>query len=204
MDPINCRPEARALFQRLARQYSTPLAMQTFLRSIPYNEEKSGETLRSAFETYHAWKAHCLEGAFLAAAVLELHGYPPLVMSLESQDDLDHVVYIFRTKGGWGSIGRSRDDGLHGRPPNYRSLRDLAWSYFDPYVDETAKITGYGLANLDDSGTPWRDSHRYVWKAERFLIELKHSPLHSSERRYQTLLRNYREKGDPPHQPGWW
>jgi len=192
------------IVQRLARKLKTPRQVQAYLRRRPYNREKNGETLSSAETALQRGSLHCFEAAFAAAAILEYHGYPPLVMSLESQDNLDHVIYVFKQKGRWGAITLSRDDGLHGRPPRYRSLRDLAWSYYDPYVDKSGKITGYQLAHLDDCGADWRASTRSVWKAERYLIQLKHIPLKSSRARYKRLLRAYLERGPMPRQKGWW
>jgi hypothetical protein len=188
----------------LAKKYRTPRAVQKFLRDLPYNREERGETLRSARSSCAVGKAHCLEAAFLAAAILEKNGYPPLVLSFESADGLDHVIYVFREKGRWGSIARSRDDGLHGRPPIFRSLRDLAWSYFDPYVDKSGRITAYQLASLDDTGADWRASRSHVWKAETYLLKLKHRPLKSSDRRYRRLLSAYLRRGPMKRQSFWW
>ena len=125
-------------------------------------------------------------------------------MSFESKDGLDHVVYVFKEKDRWGSVARSRDEGLHGRPPRYRSLRDLAWSYYDPYVDKSGKIKAYQLAHLDDCKADWRESKRNVWKVEKYLIKLKHNPLKSSKARYKRLLKNYLERGPMPQQRHWW
>jgi hypothetical protein len=198
------RSPSRALFERLSLRYSDPRSVQRLLRGIPYNRERGGETLRSAYEAWRSGRAHCLEAAFLAAAILERRGFPPLVMSLESEDDLDHVVFVFRTPRGWGSVGRSRDEGLHGRAPVFRSLRALAWSYVDPYVDGKGRVTGFGLAKLDDSEAPWRDSPRNVWKAEQFLIDLKHESLRSSDERHRRILEHFRRYGTTPRQPHWW
>lgn len=174
--------------------HRTPARVQRLLSGMRYNWEPCGATLRSFREVVRRGEAHCLEAALAAAVILEQHGYPPLLLSLESQDRLDHVVYVFRSRGLWGSIGRSRDVGLHGRRPVFRDLRHLAWSYFDPYVDETARITGYGLASMYElGGYDWRFSPKNVWKVERHLQEIPHRPLRSSERRYEKLLARYRE-----------
>src|SRR2546421_13010136 len=77
---------------------------------------------------------------------------PPLLLDLESWDLLDHVIFVFQKNGLWGSIARSRDPGLHGRKPVFRNLRQLVWSYFDPYIDMTGRINGYGLTTLYDPG----------------------------------------------------
>ncbi|MBL7714307.1 MAG: hypothetical protein JNL01_02500 [Bdellovibrionales bacterium] len=194
----------QTIFRSLSKKLRTPKQVQAWLRAMPYNREKGGETLRSALSAYHAGTAHCLEACFLAAAVLESQGYPAQVMSMESQDDLDHVIFVFKARTGWGSVARSRDEGLHGREPRFRSLRDLAYSYFDPYVDHSGKVTAYGAANLDDLGADWRKSPTNVWKIEKELIDLKHQPLKSSKARYQKLLANYHAKGPLTSGPGWW
>lgn len=190
--------------QKLAKTLKTPAQVQKYLRSLPYNREETGATLSSAETALRRRRLHCFEAAMAAAAILEHHGYPPLVMSLESKDGLDHVIYVFRQKGRWGAVARSRDEGLHGRPPRYRSLRDLAWSYYDPYVDKSGRIKAYQVAHLDDCGVNWRQSPRNVWKAERYLVDLKHRPLKSSPIRYKKLLRDYLQRGPMPRQAHWW
>src|SRR4051812_40703447 len=153
----------------------TPARVQRFLSQMPYNWERCGATLRSFREVVRRGEAHCLEAALAAAAILEQHGYPPLLMSLESQDKLDHVIFVFKHRGLWGGVARSRDLGLHGRRPVFRTLRELAWSYFDTYVDKTGRITGYGLGNLYELGNyDWRFSPKNVWKVERYLQEIPH------------------------------
>jgi hypothetical protein len=139
------------------------------------------------------WQAHCLEGALTAATILEQHGYPPLLLDFESQDKLDHVLFLFRQRGGYGTVARSRDAGLHGRKPVYRSLRSLVMSYVDPYVDGSGRIVGYGVLDLRTlRHTDWRLSSRNVWKVERALIEMPHWTLRTSDRRYEAMLRRYR------------
>ena len=179
---------------RVIEAHRTPAQVQRYLRALPYNWERGGPTLRSFREVVRRGEAHCLEAALAAAVILEQHGYPPLLLSLESQDLLDHVVFVFQRKGLWGAIGRSRDLGLHGRHPVFRNIRQLAWSYFDTYVDYTGRITGYGVANLHALGAyDWRFSAKNVWKVERYLRELPHRKINSSDRRYERLLRRYRE-----------
>jgi hypothetical protein len=177
---------------KLIEKLRTPAQVQRFLSSMPYNWEKDGGTLRSFREVIKRDEAHCLEAAVAAAVILEQHGYAPLLLDLESQDLLDHVLFVFQQDGRWGSIARSRDVGLHGRRPLFRSLRDLVWSYFDPYVDFSGRIKGYGLANLYDLGSyDWRFSSRKMSKIENYLREMPHRRLDSSDRRYETLLARY-------------
>jgi hypothetical protein len=177
---------------KLIEKLRTPAQVQRFLCSMPYNWEKDGGTLRSFREVIKRDEAHCLEAAVAAAVILQQHGYAPLLLDLESQDLLDHVLFVFQQDGRWGSIARSRDVGLHGRRPLFRSLRDLVWSYFDPYVDFSGRIKGYGLGNLYDLGSyDWRFSSRKMSKIENYLREMPHRRLDSSDRRYETLLARY-------------
>ncbi len=179
----------RALVERLR----TPVAVQRWLRSLPYNWEKGGETLRSFRRVLRLRTAHCLEAALAAAAVLEPHGYPPLLLSFESVDKLDHVLFVFRQDGRWGSVARSRDPALHGRKPVFRSPRALARSYMDAYVDLTGRITGYAVADLRDlDGYDWRLSERNVWKVEKWLVDYPHRPLPTPEARYRRALARYK------------
>jgi hypothetical protein len=188
------REEFTAREWRVVQAHRTPEQVQRYLSAMPYNWERGGGTLRSFREVVRRGHAHCLEAALAAAVMLEQHGYPPLLLSLESQDLLDHVIFVFRRRGLWGAVARSRDAGLHGRRPVFRSLRQLVWSYFDPYVDHTGRITGYGLADLRDLGPyDWRFSPRNVWKVERHLQQIPHTSLRSSDARYRRLLARYQE-----------
>ena len=177
---------------RLIERLETPAKVQRFFTRMPYNWEKKGGTLRSFREVVKRKEAHCLEAAVGAAVILEQHGYSPLLLDIESWDLLDHVIFVYQQNGLWGSIGRSRDIGLHGRKPLFRSLRELVWSYFDPYVDFTGRIQGYGLTNLYDLGDyDWRFSSRRMIKIENHLRKLKHKKLKSSDERYRKLLARY-------------
>ena len=177
---------------RLIERLDTPAKVQRFFTRMPYNWEKKGGTLRSFREVVKRKEAHCLEAAVGAAVIMEQHGYPPLLLDIESWDLLDHVIFVYQQNGLWGSIGRSRDIGLHGRKPLFRSLRELVWSYFDPYVDFTGRIKGYGLTNLYDLGDyDWRFSTRRMIKIENHLREMKHKKLKSSDERYKKLLARY-------------
>jgi hypothetical protein len=182
-------PEERRIIER----HRTPEQVHRFLRNLPYNWELQGETLRSFREVVRLKTAHCLEAALVAAVILEQHGYPPLVLSFESKDGIDHVIFVFRRRGRWGSVARSRDAGLHGRKPVFRGIRDLVWSYFDPYVDLTGRITGYQLVDLRALGNyDWRVATTNMWKVENYLLEIPHRKLRSSDLRYRRLLARFR------------
>ena len=181
--------------RRLVAGLRTPLAVQAYLNDLPYNQEPGGKaTLRSFRGVVREGCAHCLEAALFAAVVLEAHGYPPLVVSFESIDELDHVIFAYQRDGRWGSIARSRDPGLHGRKPVFTSPRALALSYFDPYVDFTGRVTGYALVNLATlmGHYDWRVAETNVWKVERMLLDYPHRRVESSDRRVDTLRARYR------------
>jgi hypothetical protein len=182
--------------RRLIARLRTPSQVQRFLNRFPYNTEPppGGATQRSFRGVVHHGCAHCLEAALFAAVVLEQHGYPPLVMSLESIDELDHVIFVYRRRGRWGSVARSRDPGLHGRRPVFATPRALALSYVDPYVDFTGRITGYAVVDLraEMGNYDWRLAPTNVWKVERMLLDYPHRPIRSSDARIERLRRRYR------------
>ena len=181
--------------RRIIARLRTPAQVQGFLNRLPYNTEPAprGATLRSFRGVVREGTAHCMEAALAAAVILEQHGYPPLVLSFESIDELDHVLFVYQRNGRWGSIGRSRDPGLHGRKPVFRTARDLALSYVDPYIDFTGRITGYTVVDLRDllGEYDWRLSEKNVWKAERVLLDAPHRPIRSSDERIDRLRKRY-------------
>ena len=125
---------------------------------------------------------------------MEQHGHPPLLLDLESADFLDHVLFLFNVGGLWGTIAKSRDIGLHGRKPLFRTIRQLALSYVDPYVDGSGRITAYGVADLRDfTRSNWRLSKRNVWAVERLLINMPHAALNTSDRRHAQTLKKFLE-----------
>ncbi len=170
----------------------TPRQVQNFLDTIPYNWEKSKETLRSFRGVLANRTAHCLEAAITAAVILEQHGHPPLMLSLESTDKIDHVLYLFKQNGRWGAVGRSREAGLNGRKPVFRSVRELVLTYVEPYVDYTGRLCGYGVGNLWDlNGYDWRFSPRNVWKVEQYLLKMPHKKYRMSKRTHDRALRRF-------------
>ncbi len=180
--------------RRLIARLRTPLQVQRYLNQLPYNNEPGGRaTLRSFRGVVRHGCAHCLEAALFAAVTLEQHGYPPLVLSFESIDELDHVIFAYRRGGRWGSVARSRDPGLHGRKPVFATPRALALSYVDPYVDLTGRVTGYAVVDLRVMGRyDWRLADTNVWKVERMLLEHPHRAIRSSNRHVNALRSRYR------------
>jgi hypothetical protein len=191
-------PPPRAAFTaaewRIVQRCRTPLQVQRFLNALPYNTEPHGRATQRSFRgVVRTGMAHCLEAALSAAVILEQHGYPPLVLSFESVDELDHVVFVYRRGGGWGSVAKSRDPGLHGRKPVFATPRALALSYVDPYVDYTGAITAYAIVDLRVLGTyDWRLGAGNIWKVERVLLEHPHRPMATSSARLARLRARYR------------
>lgn len=205
------RPPSKEAFTarewKLIQRLNTPAKVQHWLTLMPYNWEREGGTMRSFREVVKRNEAHCLEASVAAAVILEQHGFQPLLLDIESIDLLDHVIFVFQKDGLWGSIARSRDIGLQGRKPLFRSLRQLVWSYFDPYIDMTGRIKGYGLTTLYDLGRyDWRFNSRNMHKIEDHLRAIPHKKLRSSDRRYDYWHERYREykKRFPDRSPAYY
>jgi len=180
--------------RRLIKRLRTPDLVQRYFNRLPYNTEPppAGDTQRSFRQVLRHRTAHCMEAALAAACILEQHGYPPLVVSFESVDGLDHVIFVYRARGRWGSVARSRDPGLHGRKPVFRSIRALVMSYFDAYIDPTGCIEGYALVDLRRLGSyDWRFSAKNMWAVERFLIGVRHHRIKWSRARVRRLRARY-------------
>jgi hypothetical protein len=181
--------------EKLIARLDTPAKVQQHLNDLPYNNEPHGRaTLRSFRGVLRHGCAHCLEAALFAAVVLEHHGYPPLVLSFESIDHLDHVIFVYRRRGRWGSIARSRDPGLHGRKPVFKTPRALALSYADPYVDFTGRVTGYAVVDVakEMGEYDWRFADTNIWKVERMLLDYPHKAIKTSDARTNWLRKRYR------------
>ena len=194
----------KTLFQSIAKKHNSPKKVQSLLRTFTYNKETDGETARSALAAFRDELAHCLEGSAIAAAILEHHGHPPLILCLDSIDLLNHVVFVYKTESGWGAVGKSRCPGLHGRSPRFRSIRDLALSYYDPFVDETGEMIGYTVLNLDESGTDWRHSEKNLWKLEQFVVNAKYQPFKASKSRFKRLRDRFLKNGYIKKGKHWW
>lgn len=123
-------PQERALFSKL----NTPHKIQDFLDSLPINFETKGDTIYSPRQVLQYKKAHCMEGALFAAAVLAFHGHKPMLLDLRTVSyDEDHVVTLFKHEGKWGAISKTNHAILRWRDPVYQSARELAMSYFHEY-----------------------------------------------------------------------
>jgi hypothetical protein len=191
MNPVPQRSVFTGSELRIIETAKTPLRVQRWLESLPYNFEEGGETLRTFRGVVRANQAHCLEAALSAATILEQHGFPPILLDLESKDNIDHVIFLFQDGTRYGAVARSRDPGLHGRKPVFRSVRDLVFSYIDPYVDLTGRINGYGILDLRTIDANWRLSKQNVWAVEQSLIHMPHRRLHTSDERFRRWHAKY-------------
>jgi len=163
------------------RRLGAPAKIQRFLDEIPYNIEADGETFRSPRRVLADGTANCIEGAVLAAAALRVQGEPPLIMDLTAVRDEDHVIAVFRSRSLWGAIATSKFTGLRYREPVYRTLRELAMSYFEQYFNLAGERTlrGYGrpvnLARFDR--LRWMTSAEALWPIAEHLERIPHIPL---------------------------
>lgn len=119
------------------KKLSTPVKIQDYLDRVPMNWEKHGETYMSPLRSLRAQKMHCFEGALVAAAALWLQGEPPLLFDLRVQGDDDHVVALYKRNGYWGAISKTNHASLRFRDPIYKTMRELALSYFHEYFSDT-------------------------------------------------------------------
>lgn len=167
------------------RQLTRPAEIQAFVNAIPVNREIGGETILSVREVLKQRRAHCIEGAFVAACALWIHGEPPLVMYLDcAPSDYPHVVTLFRRGRNWGAISKSRTAHLRYRDPIYRGLRELAMSYFNEYTDDFGRKTlrsysrSFDLRNIDTK--LWVTSAEACDEANARLANLRHYALISA------------------------
>ncbi len=163
---------------RTLRALKTPARIQKFIDEIEY---QYANTAWSPARVLRERKGHCLEGALVAAAALRVNGYLPLLMDLEAVHDDDHVIALFRERGLWGGIAKSNFAGLRFRAPVYRTLRELALSYFEPYYNLRGERTlraysrPVNLARLDRQH--WMTAEEDVWCVPEALIAARHYPI---------------------------
>jgi hypothetical protein len=163
---------------RKLRSLKTPYGIQKLLDDMPYHLEDTAWSPRLVLRER---TAHCLEGAVFAAAALQANGYPPLLLDFEAVHDTDHVLAIFREKGHWGAIAKSNYSGCRYREPVYRSLRELAMSYFNLYFNLRRERTlrtfsrPVNLTRFDS--LHWMTSDKPVWYIPIYLCEIHHYQL---------------------------
>lgn len=161
--------------RRKLRSLKHPYGIQKFLDGMPYHLADTAWSPRVALREN---RSHCLEGAILAAAALRVNGFPPLVFDLEGEADSDHVVAIYRQRDHWGAIAKSNFAGLRYREPVYRSLRELAMSYFEHYFNLRGERSlrtfshPVNLARFDR--LEWMTTEKPVWFVAGHLCNIRH------------------------------
>ena len=186
-----------AEYRTLAR-LNTPEKIQQFLLSIPCNFEVGGETCLSVREVLAQRRAHCIEGAFVAACALWIQGEPPLLMDLKAEQDYDHVVALFKRGNCWGAISKTNPPVLRWRDPVYRSLRELAMSYFHEYANRRHSKTlrsyagPFDLRSIDPCH--WVTNGRHCWDIGVKLDEMRHIPLITRRQARMLLTRDQTER----------
>ena len=163
---------------RALRALKTPAGIQRYLDDIPYHLAGTAWSPRVVLREK---TAHCLEGATFAAAALRVIGYSPLLLDLEADQDTDHVLAIFKSRGHWGAIAKSNFAGCRYREPVYRTLRELALSYFNVYFNLRGERTlrrysrPVNLAQFDHRH--WMTSEKNIWFIAEHLCDVPHTPL---------------------------
>ena len=175
---VNANLSFTASEQRKLRSLKTPHSIQRLLDDMPYH---LADTAYSPRQVLRENTSHCFEGALFAAAALRANGYPPLILDLEAEHDTDHVIAIYRQNGHWGAVAKSNYTGCRYREPVYRSLRELALSYFDVYFNlrrERSLRTfsrPVNMARFDHR--QWMTSEEPMWFVAEYLFDIHHYPL---------------------------
>jgi hypothetical protein len=156
--------------------------IQAFINAIPANHESDGETILSVREVLRQRRAHCVEGAFVAACALWLHGEAPLVLHLDcAASDYPHVLALFRRGGAWGALSKTNHAVLRYRDPVYRSLRELAMSYLHEYGNKRGQKTLRSYAGPFDlrrfDPALWVTSDKNCWEIGATLDDMPHRRL---------------------------
>ncbi|MDQ5950178.1 MAG: hypothetical protein QG585_120 [Patescibacteria group bacterium] len=170
----------------ILKKLNAPIKIQNFLDKMPINFEKDGETYMSPRRALRENKAHCFEGALIAALALWVNGEEPLLLDLKAvTSDVDHVVALYKKNGYWGAISKTNHATLRFRDPVYKSVRELAMSYFHEYfVNETGKKTLRSFAgpiNLKKYAIDWATSEENLDTLVEKIDFQKHTPLFPKE-----------------------
>ena len=201
----------------MLRRLDSPRRIQEFLYGLKQNFEAHGDTCNGVREVLRTRRAHCIEGAMLAAAALWVHGEPPLLLDMRAVRDFDHVVALFRRRGRWGAISKTNGFALRWRDPVYRTLRELALSYFHEYCNRRDHKTlreysvPYDLRRADPA--VWSSGRKHAWQVAETLDDLRHFRIVSRRQlkevtrrdpfeRAAGLLAQFRKPPDAPHRRG--
>lgn len=164
---------------KIMRPYNTPRKIQDFIDTLEMNFEESCYSPR---EVLRSRCAQCLEGAILAAAMLRLAGWPPLLMDLRARaDDEDHVIALFQIKGQWGAISKTNHGVLRYREPVYKTFRELAMSFFHEYFKNNGEKTLRSFSGPVDLSRfdrrKWMTTDEHLWDIYERLDAVHHYPI---------------------------
>jgi len=166
---------------RVLRALDRPRKVQDFVNRIPVNKERGRETCTSPLVTLRRNKAHCMEGALLAALALWMHGHRPLILDLKTAAaDVDHLVALFRVDGYWGGVTKTNHAVLRYREPIYRNVRELAVSYFHEYFMNNGAKTLRQYSEPFDLckwNGDWMTADDDLWDLERAIDRSPHHGL---------------------------
>ena len=166
---------------RPLRSLDTPRKVQDFIDRLPINKERGGETCTSPLVTLRRNRAHCMEGALVAALALWMHGHKPLILDLQTCcTDVDHLVALVRKGGCWGAIAKTNHAVLRYREPIYRDVRELVASYFHEYFTDDGKKTLRRYSrpfDLRSWKSDWITAEHDLWDLERAIDRSPHRPL---------------------------
>ncbi len=160
----------------------SPGDIQSWLDGVPYSTDPVYRCPRSVMQDR---RAHCFDGAVFASAAMERLGFPPTLVDLRAERDDDHVLAVFRVDGHWGAIAKSNFVGLRYRDPVFRTLRELALSYFDGYFnldrERSLRAVSVGLDLNAVRVSDWRTRDEAMDHIARHLDSIRHFPLMSAE-----------------------
>ena len=163
---------------RKLRSFRTPHGIQRALDAMPYHLADTAWSPRTVLREN---TSHCYEGALFAAAALRINGFPPLILDLEAEHDTDHVIAVYQVEGHWGSIAKSNYTGCRYREPIYRTLRELALSYFEVYFnlrgDRTLRTFSRPVHMKRFDHLAWMTTDKPVWFVAEYLLTISHTPL---------------------------
>lgn len=171
---------------KILQPLTTPQKIQDFLDTLPNNLSKNGDTCRSPRTVLKIKKAHCIEGALLAATALWLHGERPLLLDLKAErPDYDHVIALYKENGYWGAISKTNHPVLRYRDPIYKTIRELVLSYFHEYIlvstgEKTLRSYSRPFS-LKRFGQDWITSEKHLWEITEALDNAHHIPILPSE-----------------------
>lgn len=166
---------------KLFKKLNSPNKIQDYLSKLDFNFEEKWGTCMSPRKVVQTQKADCIEGAIFASAVLEFHGFKPLILDLKSVKkpyDYDHVIAVYKLDGFFGAISKTNHSVLRYREPIYKNIRELVLSYFHEYYLDS------GLKTLREYSDPfdlnyfnkieWRTTEKDLTQIMTHLDKIKH------------------------------